>query len=159
MPLPFTVHTYGYVFIKKDFDDFTNRYKSELQRDDWDGIFRDKYFVGLISTYSSQILYDLYVLNFDFLDYITSITPYLFYGCGFITSMVTPEHINRVDDYAFAFCGGLESITFLNRKIVFGHNVFKSCNSLKNINVAEGVMIDRVSLGLGDTNAVINYFK
>lgn len=60
---------------------------------------------------------------------------------NFTGDLILPEGIERIADYAFEWCDGLESITFPKSLVSFGKHSFDCCEYLKEISFEEGVKI------------------
>ena len=60
---------------------------------------------------------------------------------NFTGDLILPEGIERIADYAFEWCDGLESITFPKSLVSIGENAFAGCEYLKEISFEEGVKI------------------
>ncbi len=60
---------------------------------------------------------------------------------NFTGDLILPEGIERIADYAFEWCDGLESITFPKSLVSIGENAFAGCEYLKEISFEEGLKI------------------
>ena len=60
---------------------------------------------------------------------------------SFSGDIILPEGINRIADYAFEWCDGLESITLPKSLVSIGENAFAGCKYLKEISFEEGLKI------------------
>lgn len=78
----------------------------------------------------------------------TSISNYesAFTGCNSLTSIVIPEGVTRIEDYAFSGCSGITSVTIPNSVINIGYNAFYGCTNLSSITIGKNVE----SIGYGD---------
>lgn len=50
--------------------------------------------------------------------------------------IIIPDSVTEIGDYAFGFCGSLESITIPARVEKIGKGIFKFCDSLVSISVS-----------------------
>ena len=73
-------------------------------------------------------------------DKVTAIGAYSLRGTK-ITSVVLPDGITKIDDYAFYKCFYLESINIPSGVTYIGEGAFQQCTSLKGIDIPEGVTI------------------
>lgn len=89
-------------------------------------------------------------------DSLTSIGPYAFYGCMYLTVKSLPAGIDSIGTNAFYGCTGLSTLTFNGTPSSIASNAFTFCANLKTINVpwAEGAVS---GAPWGATNATINY--
>ena len=62
-----------------------------------------------------------------------------------ITSVVLPEQIKEIDDYAFFNCQCLESVEMSNSLMRIGMKAFDGCVSLKSVRIPKGVKVIETS--------------
>ena len=56
-----------------------------------------------------------------------------------ITDIVIPEGFTNLGNYAFAYCGQLQNVTFSKDILAIGQNAFYFCGNLKNIVIPDTV--------------------
>lgn len=71
--------------------------------------------------------------------FITSIGPYAFYNCQSLTSITIPETVTSIGDYAFTSCISLESVSVPDTVTSIGDYAFFGCTSLASANVPDFV--------------------
>jgi len=72
-------------------------------------------------------------------DAVTTIGEWTFYGCKSLTSITLPSALTHIDALAFADCKSLTDITIpASIASIKEDRVFKSCTSLRSINVESG---------------------
>ena len=72
-------------------------------------------------------------------DGVTSIGDYAFYGCSSLTSITIPDGVTRIGKGAFRYCSSLTSITIPDGVTNIDKSVFDSCSSLTSITIPDGV--------------------
>lgn len=60
-----------------------------------------------------------------------------FLGAKGLKELVLPRHINTIQDWAFAFCSSLETITLPGRRLGAGQGIFKDCVKLRQIIITD----------------------
>ena len=60
-------------------------------------------------------------------------------GCRSLTSLVIPDSVTNIGDYAFAFCRSLTDIVIPDSVTSIGDNAFHFCSSLSNIAISDSV--------------------
>ena len=99
---------------------------------------------------------------------VTSISPYAFYGCEYLTNVVIgnsvtsigkeafyycegltnieiPNSVTSIGEFAFYYCVDLTSIKIPNSVTSIGDNAFNTCRSLKELCIEDGT--ETLSLG------------
>lgn len=66
---------------------------------------------------------------------VIGISPYAFFKCMCLDSVVISNSVTSIGKRAFYDCSTLTSITILNNIIYIGKDAFKYCNNLKNIDI------------------------
>ena len=69
---------------------------------------------------------------------VTSIEPYAFDGCFYLTSITIPESVTSIGKYAFPNCFVLNSITIPKSVTSIGEYAFSNCFNLNSISVDAG---------------------
>ena len=72
-------------------------------------------------------------------DSVTNIGDYAFSGCRSLTDIVIPDSVTRIGDGAFRGCKSLTDIVIPNSVTSIGDNAFEYCFSLSNLVVPDGV--------------------
>ena len=62
-----------------------------------------------------------------------------FIGCRSLTSLVIPDSVTNIGDYAFSGCRSLTNIVIPNSVTSIGDNAFEYCFSLSNLIIPDGV--------------------
>ena len=119
-----------------------------IAKGDWDefyvrvsGNFTVKEYTEL-----NKILEGSGILYTSILHKITRIPSLFLVGCEHIpNSLILPSNIKEIDNYVFAFCSRLTSITIPDSVTSIGEYAFYGCSSLTSITIPEGI----VSIGYG----------
>jgi len=72
-------------------------------------------------------------------DGVTSIGDYAFYDCTGLTSVTIPNSVTSIGDYAFYDCTGLTSVTIPNSVTSIGGHAFSYCTGLTSITIPNSV--------------------
>ena len=72
-------------------------------------------------------------------DSVTNIGDYAFSGCRSLTDIVIPDSVTRIGDGAFRGCKSLADIVIPNSVTSIGDNAFEYCFSLSNLVIPDGV--------------------
>ena len=75
-------------------------------------------------------------------DCVTHIGDYAFNGCDKLNSITIPGGVITIGEGAFMSCKALSEITFLNGKIGIGKGALEYCESLMRIVVPQGTRTD-----------------
>ena len=70
---------------------------------------------------------------------LTEISNYAFYGCSRLTRITIPNSVTSIGDYAFYECSGLTSIVIPNSVTSLGEQSFYDCRNLTSITIGNGV--------------------
>ncbi len=91
------------------------------------------------SSYSSVpwYTYSSYIKTVVLPDGITSIGDWAFYYCTSLTSVTIPDSVTSIGNYAFYYCTSLTSITIPDSVTSIGSYAFCGCTSLTSITVDE----------------------
>ncbi len=82
--------------------------------------------------------YSSYLTELNLSDDITSIGYGAFRDCGFLT-VIIPNSITRIPDYAFAGCSSLTDLTIPNSVTGIGWGAFEGCSSLTSLEIPSSV--------------------
>ena len=72
-------------------------------------------------------------------DSVTNIGDYAFSGCRSLTSLVIPDSVTNIGDYAFEGCGSLSSLVLPDGVTSIGKCAFWGCGSLSSLVLPDGV--------------------
>ena len=72
-------------------------------------------------------------------DSVTNIGDYAFSGCRSLTDIVIPDSVTNIGDYAFWNCRSLTNIVIPDSVTCIGDNAFEYCFSLSNLIIPDGV--------------------
>ena len=72
-------------------------------------------------------------------DSVTNIGDYAFSGCRSLTSLVIPDSVTNIGDYAFEGCGSLSSLVLPDGVTNIGGNAFADCKSLRSVVIPNSV--------------------
>ena len=70
---------------------------------------------------------------------VTSIGDYAFYYCRELTSVTIPNSVTSIGDSAFHFCSGLTSVTIPNSVTSIGDSAFRFCTRLTLITIPNSI--------------------
>ena len=73
-------------------------------------------------------------------DSVTNIGDYAFSGCRSLTSLVIPDSVTNIGDYAFEGCGSLSSLVLPDGVTSIGKCAFRGCGSLSSLVLPDGVI-------------------
>lgn len=73
-----------------------------------------------------------------------------------LKELVLPEHINTIQDWAFASCRSLETITLPRKKIEIGQGILKDCSKLRRI-ITAGIEVDDDAVTEEGTDTAVSY--
>lgn len=68
---------------------------------------------------------------------VTIIGSGAFTGCEYVTDIVLPESVEKVEDYAFYGCAGLKRVNMPSDPEAYGVGLFSGCSSLEYITLPE----------------------
>ena len=111
----------------------------------WLGIqFEDSYSNPCYSSSASDKNVNLYfggqlVTSVVIPDGVTSIGDYAFAGCNGIVSVTIPDSVTNIGSSAFDYCTGLEEVTLGEGIKTIGSSALKKCTSLKNIDIPDSI--------------------
>ena len=72
-------------------------------------------------------------------DSVTTIGNYAFKGCKGLTSITIPDSVTTIGNYAFTGCSGLTSVTIPDSVTSIGNYAFYGCSGLTSITIPESV--------------------
>ena len=72
-------------------------------------------------------------------DSVTNIGDYAFWGCKSLKSLVIPDSVTSIGDYAFDDCTSLSSLVIPEGVTSIGHCAFRGCYSLKSLVIPASV--------------------
>lgn len=74
------------------------------------------------------------VVNYDGVDYpVTEISVEVFYGRGGVTTVILPDSLNKIPDYAFADCPDLQKLVFKGNVDEIGLAILQKSNAVKEV--------------------------
>jgi hypothetical protein len=92
------------------------------------------------STYSSGVFYNKAALTSVIIpDSVTSIGNYAFYSCANLASVSIPSSVTSIGSYAFDNCGNLASVTIPPSMTIIGSNSFENCYKLASVTIPSTV--------------------
>lgn len=62
-----------------------------------------------------------------------------YWGCSGLTSVIIPNSVTSIEDYAFSSCSGLTSVTIPNSVTSIGYHSFLGCSGLTSITIPNSV--------------------
>ena len=91
-----------------------------------------------------------------FVDGVTSIGTYAFYGCSGLTDITIPASVTSIESGAFDVCTGLTSITIPNSVTSIGNSAFYGCTRLTSITIPSSVTTieDQAFLGCSGLTSI-----
>ncbi len=72
-------------------------------------------------------------------DSVTNIGDYAFCQCSSLLNINIPDGVTNIGDYAFGYCSSLESITIPESVKMIGSFAFGKCSSLKSVSIPDSV--------------------
>ena len=72
-------------------------------------------------------------------DSVTNIGDYAFWGCSDLADIVIPDGVTSIGDYAFEGCESLRSVVIPDGVTSIGDGAFVGCTSLKSLVIPDGV--------------------
>jgi len=87
---------------------------------------------------------NVYPLSVVLPNTITSIGEYAFFGCTGFTGIILPDSVITIGEHAFYGCSGLNDITIGDNVTSIGYRAFQSCYNLIGINLPDSI------IGIGD---------
>jgi hypothetical protein len=94
------------------------------------------------STFTSigdRAFYKCHLTSIIIPDSVTRIGNYAFSGCDDLTSIIIPDSVTRIGNYAFSGCDDLTSIIIPNSVTRIGDYAFNGCGSLTSITIPNSV--------------------
>ena len=71
---------------------------------------------------------------------VKNIGDYAFYDSYYLQSIVLPNGVDNIGDYAFGYCRNLTKVTLPNTVTNIGQNAFTSCYELSDVNIPDNVV-------------------
>lgn len=72
---------------------------------------------------------------------VTTIPPYAFSNCSYLTSVTIPDSVTTIGEWAFSNCSSLTSVTIPDSVTTIGAYAFTYCRSLTSATIPDGVTI------------------
>ncbi|MCM1135371.1 MAG: leucine-rich repeat domain-containing protein [Clostridium sp.] len=88
--------------------------------------------------YGGRIIVPEFIENLP----VTRLGKKAFLSAKMLREIYLPESLSEIEDFAFAYCSGLEKIYLPRREISMGRGVFKGCGSLSAVYPMEGGVCD-----------------
>ena len=87
---------------------------------------------------------------------VTSIGDYAFAGCGRIESVTIPDSVTSIGKEAFSYCEGLKTIDIPNSVTSIGEDAFECCTGLKSAKLSDNLnsISDRMFIGCRNLKSV-----
>jgi hypothetical protein len=76
---------------------------------------------------------------------VTSIGNYAFQDCSGLTSVTIPNSVTSIGNYAFQYCHGLTSVTIPNSVTSIGISAFRDCHGLTSVTIPNSVTSTGIS--------------
>ena len=88
---------------------------------------------------ASQKIMNKFKIGHVVIEDIAKIDDYAFANCNGITSVTIPEGVTSIGDYTFYYCSNLTNINIPESVTSIGEAAFSGCGRLTNINIPKGV--------------------
>ena len=72
-------------------------------------------------------------------DSVNKISDFAFENCATLTSIIIPESVEKIGKYAFAGCKSLKSIVIPDSVYEIGEGIFKDCETLSSVTLSKGI--------------------
>jgi len=128
--------------------------ESVTQADYEEFISRPKYTIntsGVLTGYSGQLAELVIPETVDGIA-VTGIGSRLFYNNNILTSVTLPSGVTSIDNYAFAGCSNLASVSMGDQITSIGYEAFKNCTSLTSVALPSGLTTIDASAFCGCSN-------
>ena len=128
------------MFTNAEFKDFMQKHETEILKNDWTAIYDDLLALNFDASDNVPKLTN-FLLNkahINPLYYMTSVPDYFAKNLD-IKSVIIPNSVESIDDFAFQNCSKLTSITIPNSVRSIGYAAFQNCSGLITINMSVGV--------------------
>ena len=119
------------IFLKENFINYSSL--DAKLNDYWGAKFYDRELDGLLIRNDTLIGCKLDITSIILPNTITRIEDYAFSSCSTITSVTIPESVTSIGEGAFYGCSALTSITIPNSVDSIGKSAFRGCSALTSI--------------------------
>ncbi|MCM1306593.1 MAG: leucine-rich repeat domain-containing protein [Bacteroides sp.] len=108
---------------------------------EYDGVISGYMFKGIGTCTDTDIVIPMYANAEEYIGYapVTGVDMYIFEDDETITSIVMPDSVVYIGDYAFMYCTALESVTLSNSLTEISHDSFSGCTALESIVIPNSV--------------------
>lgn len=120
----------------KDLKNFISTHADDIDNNNWEKIYQDTQ--NLTSFQVGELTSIFYKADINPLLYLNTVPMYYLYHSS-IDSLVIPDSVTSIGDYAFFDCNNLTSIEIPNSVTSIGSSAFGDCNSLTNIKIPNSV--------------------
>ena len=116
-----------------ELSEFIKTHVEEINNNDFTEVYEDAN-NQLKNSSSVGKLTELFLdAGIDPLKYMQNVPTHYIHYASKVNSIVIPDSVTSIGDYAFEGCSGLTSVTIGNNVTSIGRRIFTNCNNLKEI--------------------------